>query len=202
MLKVYSKIISTVLHPIFAPLFSLYVLFSLPSYINFKLSSYYKLYIYGIVVINLVIVPIVFSYYLKQKKQIRSLKMDSVKERIIPYGLSVLFYILTWVLLQKVQFPAFYLAVFQMAGVTVLILLVFALLKQKVSAHMAAWGGICGVIATSSIILEVDNINYLILAVLLSGLVGTARLHLKAHSMEEVLSGFILGLSLQLFILV
>jgi len=201
MLKIVTKGISAIFHPIFAPLISLYILFNFPIYLNYRLPSTYFVYVYLLVFVNLIMAPILISYYLKRKKKIKSLEMESVKERIIPYAVSFVFYALSWFLLDNIRFPYYYLSVFQWAGVTILLLLAFALLNQKTSAHMAAWGGICGMIYTAAQVLEIDSSNILIVAILISGIVGFSRLYLKAHSPEEILSGFLLGLSLQLFVL-
>jgi membrane-associated phospholipid phosphatase len=59
--------------------------------------------------------------------------------------------------------------------------------------HMVALGGLIALILYISFYLKVNLSFYLILAVLASGITGTARLLLNAHTPGEVYSGFILG---------
>lgn len=131
---------------------------------------------------------------------ISSLEMHEVNERVIPYLISCIFYAFTYYLLVKISFPVYYLAVFMGATLTILTLLALALLKQKASAHLAGLGGICGMLITIALVLNVDTTNLLILFVILSGLVAFSRLALNAHKPSELVSGFLIGLSFQLFV--
>src|SRR5690554_2086989 len=194
----FAKAIAYLFHPIFAPIISIYLLFHLPVYINFKYTDDYFIYVYVLLFINLVVAPLLIFLYFKKNNYIRSLEMHDVSERTLPYLVSSIFYIFTYYLLFNIQFPAFYLLVFQWASFTVILLYVLSLFKWKVSAHMAAWGGVCGMLITIAWILKTDTTNWLIIAVLVTGVVGVARLKLKAHTILEVVSGFAIGLGCQL----
>jgi hypothetical protein len=194
----FAKVIANLFHPIYAPLISIYLLFQLPIYINFKYTDGYFIYVYVLFFLNLILAPLLISIYLKRKNYIQSLEMEDVNERALPYLVSSIFYILTYFLLLNIEFPAFYLMVFQWATITVVLLFVLSLFKQKMSAHMAAWGGICGMLIAIAWVLKIDTTNLLIIFVLISGVVGFSRLKLNAHSASEIAGGFALGLALQL----
>lgn len=194
----FAKVIAHLFHPIYAPLVSIYLLFQLPIYINYKYTDSYFIYVYVLFFLNLVLAPLLISIYLKRKNYIQSLEMQDVSERTLPYLVSSIFYTLTYFLLLNIQFPVFYLMIFQWATITVLMLFILSLFKQKISAHMAAWGGICGMLIAVSWVLKIDTTNLLILFVLISGIVGFSRLKLSAHSAVEVAGGFALGLGIQL----
>lgn len=196
-----GKLISLLFHPLFAPIYSLAIITNLPLYINFKYGGGYFLYIYFLFFINLVLAPLFISLYLKKNKVIESLEMQSVKERVLPYLAYLIFYALTYFLLDKLNFPDVYLLLYLMAGVAVAILFVFALFKLKVSAHLTAMGGICGMIVLISAQFEIDLSAWLMTAVFAAGMVATARLQMKAHSAAELISGFGLGIGSQLILL-
>jgi hypothetical protein len=195
-----GKLISLLFHPLFAPIYSLAMITNLPLYINFKYGDDYFLYIYFLFFVNLVLAPLFVSIYLKRIKMIDSLEMRTVKERVIPYLTYLIFYSLTYFLLYKLKFPELYLMLYLMAGFAVALLLIFALIKWKVSAHLTAMGGVCGMLVILSTYFAVDLSTWLMTAVLASGLVATSRLQMKAHSAMDLLFGFFLGLGSQLSI--
>ncbi len=196
-----AKFLSYIFHPIFAPLTSIFILFQLPIYINYKLSNATMGFIYIVVLTNLIITPLMGSLYLKKKGMIRSLEMSSAKERTVPYLVSSLFYIFTYYLLQKIEFPAFYLAIFKAAALVIISLMLLSLLNIKASAHLAALGGICGMIFIVALLLRIEITFLLVFFILLSGVVASARYALKAHSFTELSLGFLLGFGMQLFII-
>lgn len=197
-----AKIFAHLFHPIYAPLISIYLLFQLPVYMNYKYTDGYFIYVYTLFFINLILAPLLISIYLKRKNYISSLAMNDVSERILPYLISSIFYLLTYFLLLNINFPAFYLLVFQWATATVFLLFILSLFKQKVSAHMAAWGGVCGMLIAIAWVLKIDTTNLLILFILISGLVGFSRLKLNAHTATELAGGFFIGLAFQLLSIV
>jgi membrane-associated phospholipid phosphatase len=197
-MKRIATFLAYLLHPVFAPLISVFLLFQLPIYLNYKYSDIFFNYIYVMLFLNLVAAPVLINFYLKRKKYIQSMAMENVSERVIPYLVSSMFYTLTYFLLKQIDFPEFYLEVFQWACITIASLLILAVFNQKVSAHMAGLGGICGMLVSTSFFYNIDNTDLLIIFLLLSGLAGFSRLALNAHSPIQLLSGFLLGFGLQL----
>ncbi|MEQ8623591.1 MAG: hypothetical protein RJQ00_02675 [Vicingaceae bacterium] len=189
----FARFVSYVFHPIFAPLISLYILFQLPLLQNYRLTEFYKQYIYGAMLINLVIVPLLMSFYFKRIGIIKSLEMKTLEERRTPYLMSLIFYFFTLLLLYYTKFPIVYVKAFLGATLVVGALYLFTFLKLKVSAHLSGIGGICGLLFVLSNIYMVELTNLLLLFIVLSGVVATARMTLKAHSYWELSLGFLLG---------
>lgn len=196
-----ARFLSYLFHPLFAPLLSAVLIFNLPLYINYKYGPNYFIYVYVIIFMNLIIAPLLISIYLKKIGMIESLKMEKVEERQLPYLITAIFYAFTYYLLSKINFPPTYLILFGAAAISIILLFIFTLLKVKISAHLTALGGICGMLIILSISIAVDLSNWLILFLFISGIVGAARLQLKAHSNWEILFGFILGIGTQLVLL-
>ncbi len=196
-MKLAARLNSYLFHPIFAPLVSLYLLFELPIYLNYKLNETYQHYVYAIISLNLIVIPLLINLYLKKKKMISSLSMPDVNERVLPYLISCIFFTLTFFLLQEISLPDFYLKVFQAACLSVLTLLVLAILKQKISAHMVGLGGIIGMLSLVSVFFGLDLSIVMLIFILLAGLTGSSRLYLNAHTLLQVFLGFIIGFGWQ-----
>ncbi len=197
-----ARILSFLFHPLFAPLLTSLLVFNLPIYINFKFGPIYFFYIGVIIFMNLIAAPLLVSIYLKKIGMVETLHMKNVDERKIPYFICSIFYAFTYFLLAKIDFPSSYLVLFGAASISVIILFLASLAKLKISAHLTALGGVCGMLIFISVQLGVDLSNWLIAIVLISGLVASARLSLSAHKPWEVLSGFGLGIACQLVLLV
>nr|MBA3901746.1 hypothetical protein [Bacteroidota bacterium] len=75
-------------------------------------------------------------------------------------------------------------------------------LAWKVSAHMVGMGGLAGAVIGLSVKFSI-NLQVLIISLLiLSGLVGYARLQLSAHTHTQVYFGFLIGLASMLLLIV
>jgi membrane-associated phospholipid phosphatase len=66
-------------------------------------------------------------------------------------------------------------------------------LRWKVSIHMLGMGGIVGTIIGLMLRYQVDALQLVMALILLSGIVGYARLKLDAHTPLQVYVGFTLG---------
>ena len=202
MIKKTAQFISVLFHPLWVPLIGLYFLFKLPIFINYRLNEEYLYFIYIIFILNLVLAPLFISLYLKRQKIIKSLEMNEVKERSIPYLVSILFYIFTYFLLSKISFPSFYLSLFKAATITILLLFIFSLLKMKFSAHLAALGGFLGMLFLVNLYFKMDTNSLIAFTLIITGLVASARLALNAHGFKELFFGFLIGFLSQLSLII
>jgi membrane-associated phospholipid phosphatase len=73
-------------------------------------------------------------------------------------------------------------------------------LTYKISLHTLAWGATVASLAGISLKMMIDIPGIIISAVLLSGLVGFARLKLNAHNPSQVYLGWIAGVSIILIL--
>lgn len=126
--------------------------------------------------------------------------MKTTKERILPYLVSSILYGVTFFLFRQVQMPALYLKFFLGAFLALVILLLGVGFSQKISAHLAALGGICGLLYSISIVTSTETLGWLLIAIIISGFVAAARLALKSHTNIELISGFLLGFGIQVIL--
>ena len=84
----------------------------------------------------------------------------------------------------------------------ILIILFAAIISKfwKISLHLLAIGGVGGVFIALQII-QGGVLHLLLIFILLSGILGAARLEQKAHNYPQVYIGFLLGMSVELITL-
>ena len=194
-----TQLISILLHPMFMPLLALHLtLLVLPS-LAFTLSQNLLL-IYGILVFSTMILPLVSIFWLMRKGKVSSLEMSNHKERSLPLFKTVIWMSFGYYLLQNLLFYTPILKA-ELLG-AILIILIAAIVSKywKISLHLLGIGGVVGVFIALQI-MHGDFLYLLLLFILLSGLLGVARIKQKAHNYAQVYAGFLVGLSVELITL-
>jgi hypothetical protein len=194
-----TQLISILLHPMFMPILALHLtLLVLPS-LAFTLSHNLLL-IYGILIFSTMILPLISIFWLMQKGKVSSLEMSNHKERSLPLFKTVIWMSFGYYLLQNILFYAPILKA-ELLGAILIILLAAIISKfWKISLHLLGIGGVVGVFIALQI-MHGDFHYLLLLCILLSGLLGVARIKQKAHNYAQVYAGFLVGLSVELITL-
>ena len=194
-----TQLISIILHPIFMPLLAIHLtLLALPS-LSFTLSHNLIL-IYGVIIFSSIVLPLVSIFWLIKKGQVNSLEMSNHKERPLPLFKTVIWMSFGYYLLQNLLLYTPILKA-ELLG-AILIILIAAIISKfwKISLHLLGVGGVVGVFLALQII-HGDFLYPIILLILLSGILGVARIKQKAHNYTQVYVGFIVGLSVELITL-
>ena len=194
-----TQLISILLHPMFMPILALHLtLLTLPS-LAFTLSQNLLL-IYGILIFSTMVLPLISIFWLMQKGKVSSLEMSNHKERSLPLFKTVIWMSFGYYLLQNLLFYTPILKA-ELLGAILIILLAAIISKfWKISLHLLGIGGVVGVFIALQII-HGDFLYLLLLFILLSGLLGVARIKQKAHNYAQVYAGFLVGLSVELITL-
>jgi len=194
-----TQLISILLHPMFMPLLALHLtLLVLPS-LAFTLSQNLLL-IYGILIFSTMVLPLVSIFWLMRKGKVSSLEISNHKERSLPLFKTVIWMSFGYYLLQNLLFYTPILKA-ELLGAIIIILLAAIISKYwKISLHLLGIGGVVGVFIALQII-HGDFLYLLLLFILLSGLLGVARIKQKAHNYAQVYAGFLVGLSVELITL-
>ncbi|WP_299135450.1 hypothetical protein [uncultured Tenacibaculum sp.] len=193
----WHKFISTILHPIVMPTIGilLYFIFS-----PINLSSQQQLTILSIVFISTYIVPLLLLVFLKVIGYIKSYQVFSIKERKVPlfFMIALLFFLAE--LFQKLNIvkDLSYLFYGIVLGLTITYFLFFTRLKS--SLHLLSMGGAVGYFLIFQEIHGINILPIIIIFIILSGLLATSRLYLKAHTPKEVYTGFFLGFTSQFIV--
>ncbi len=184
--------ISIIFQPIFVPIYSVVILFNANTYITYAVQPEIRQFIYLATLLNTVILPVGVFYYFYRQKIIRSLHMHTAKERSLPFITTLLFHLSTYYLFTQVPMPDLFSHLVMGAALSVAVALLINFL-WKVSIHMLGMGGIVGTVIGLVLRYQVDAMPLVMALVVLSGIVGYARLRLNAHTPMQVYVGFVLG---------
>ncbi|EDP97325.1 hypothetical protein U8527_03205 [Kordia algicida OT-1] len=197
-MRSFLNVISYLFHPIFIPVMATvgYFLVTPRLYeLNFKIDVVITISIFTICI------PILIFILLKRFKLIDSIFARKVEERRIPLYVYVLilFLIVTKVITKSIfaELYDFFLATLFAS----LVCLVLVLFRVKASMHMMGVSGLLMFLIVLSITYQLNIIFALSILILVTGLVGTSRLFLKAHTFPELIIGFLIGAISQLLML-
>jgi hypothetical protein len=158
-----------------------------------------KMLILGIVSINTLVFPLVFIILLYKTGIISSYNLDKREDRPYPLIASAVLFYITYFLLNKLNIPSVYL-LFMLGGALSAVVALIITYYYKISVHMMAIGGLTGALTGISIRLTMDIHWIIVLALVLAGLTGTARLILQAHKPHQVYTGFVAGAAIMLLV--
>jgi hypothetical protein len=139
-------------------------------------------------------IPAISLVLLKFTGNITSLKLHNRKERLIPFFYATVFYFFTaYYFTQQMLLTDLASGVFIVIAIMILLAAIITFL-WKISVHSLGMGGVVGLLLIITTTIPESSI-YLIslVAILLSGLVLSARLKLQAHTTLQVYTGFALG---------
>jgi len=197
MSKTFAQILAYILHPVLMPTLGVAGIMALsPYYISkpvFLLTIFY-------VFMGTYILPSILIFSLWKLRIISSVHLENAKERRYPYLLTALFFYLTAISVKDFQVPDT-IAVYLFSGVLVIGIALVLLSFTKISAHMAGMGGLLALTFYLSYNYSIELLFIISAILLAAGLLGAARLRLKAHSPLEVYLGFFLGLCSTLLVL-
>lgn len=196
--KVDSRVLILVAHfvsmlyaPFYLPVVAFIVLF-LFSYLNL-LPLQTKIVLTLIVYFFTILLPHFTIYLYRKLNGWTRHQMSKRERRFVPYILSIISYGALLYLLYNIHMPRFAMGV---VGGALVIQVVCALVNSriKISTHAAASGGVIGALMAFSFIFAFNPTGWLCLAILLCGMVSTARLILRQHTYAEIGWGVAVGI--------
>lgn len=191
MLEKLSKIISHIFHPLIIPTVGFLVLFYSGTYLSY-LPFNIKAWITSIVFVCTFFLPLMFIMFLFYQGIINSIQMKERKDRYVPIIITFFLFVFCFYLIRRIDIPSMFYS-FLLGGLISLLITFFITIGFKISIHMVGMGGLVALIIFISFYVKVNLSFYLILVILFSGITGTARLILNAHTPVEVYSGFVTG---------
>ena len=196
-----ARFLSVVLHPLLMPtlLFGL-LLFQAPAVLGMDaFSGSLRFSLLVLIFVGTFAVPSLLIYYLFRSGYVRSLYLNTLADRRLPFFLTALVYLfLAYLFAFRMEgisdlAPEIGLLI---GGIAVSILLVGIIsLSWQISAHGVGIGGVVGIVGSMMLRFDLTDLFFsLLLLVALTGLVGSARLKLNAHTPAQVGAGLALGL--------
>lgn len=190
-------IISIVFHPITIPLITVLLYFYFTHYYFTRLEIALILSQFSIITL---FIPISIYILLKSLRIINSsIMVDKAKERIIPFFINI-FLLITLKDFILYNNSAYELKVYIWGLMyTYILLLLFIFLKKKASAHIALLLSSISFIVYMMVKYQTPNLVLLIVLILITGIVASQRLFVKAHTSVEIILGALCGCLPQFF---
>jgi hypothetical protein len=184
------KSISFVFHPLIMPLLG--VLFYFSKTPRFIPEAVMKAKIFSIVILT-IILPILLFFLLKTINKVDTIYLKSTKERLIPLLINCI--IITLILLRVlppneiIELYYFFLGIL----CSTLACFILAIFKIKASIHMIAASGFFMFAVALGVHYKININGTIALMMIILGGIATSRLHLNAHSNQELVIGLFTG---------
>ncbi|WP_223444394.1 hypothetical protein [Polaribacter litorisediminis] len=184
----FYKFISTILHPIVIPTITVMLYFLL---VPNTIVSSQKLTILSLIFTITYLIPLLILILFKKLKIIKNYQTNSIKERKLPMALMiVLFYLLGNTISNIGNLSHLFYA----TSLGLLLIYILFFFNIKASVHLLSLGLFISFFMVISILYAQSYILLITIIFLLSGILASARLNLKAHTTKEIYIGFFIGI--------
>ena len=195
----FHKFISTILHPIVLPTLGVFLYFV---FVSQSFEKRLQLIVLGLVFALTYVVPVLLLLFLKNFGFIKDFQVSTIKERRFP----VIFMIFLLYFLGNtiIQIPTIRNLGILFYGTSLSLTCIYLLfsVKLKSSLHLVSMGNMIGFFLIMTNINSLSMLPIIILLILLSGILASSRLYLKAHTPVELLIGFFLGIVCQFILFI
>ena len=194
-----ASVVSYILHPLLVPTYIMVFLLNMDTFLAFMIPVIVRLWIIGMLLVVTFAMPAIMIYMMQRKGIITSLQMDIRSERFYPLLLTAIFWGLGYNLINRTGLPPVYYQ-YLLGGITAILVAITINYFWKISLHMIGMGGLTGVFFVLALKMGVDIFPLLATVILLSGLVGYARLKINSHNPPQVYTGYIVGVILMILV--
>lgn len=185
-----ARIISMIFTPFYLPLVSLIALFIF-SYMS-RLPLLYQIKVVTIVYIFTVLLPTVLIHIYRRYQGWTTTQMGRKERRMVPYIIAIMCYFACYYLMMVMRIPQF-MANIVVTALVIQVVCAIANIWWKISIHMAGIGGMAGALLAVSMVFGFNPLWWLSVMIMVAGLVGTARMILRQHSLRQIVGGFLVG---------
>lgn len=153
-----------------------------------------KLSILVLVFVITYLIPLISLILLKRLKIVKSFELKSIKERKIPITLMIILFYLLSNTLNSIPNLKDLEILFLASSIGLMLVYLLFYFKMKASIHLLSLGLSTGFFMILSDKYSQSFLLIIVIIILLSGILASARLHLKAHTNKEIYLGFFIGL--------
>jgi len=206
-MRIAAQLISIVFHPLVLFVYMIAVLMLMNPYM-FRYNNIGEATDFFVWLCLMVIpIPLITVFMMKGLGWAESITLKNREERIAPYLVKGLLYLVMYLQVDKINRPVA-LKVDNLAGVITLFGAFFANNFYKISLHAAASGAVVSMVILTLIYYsgdtfllrwnelnfgEMSSVSVLYISIILAGVICTARMYLKEHVISEIYSGLVLG---------
>ncbi|WP_147678493.1 hypothetical protein [Algibacter pacificus] len=191
------KSISYIFHPLFMPLVG--VLFYYYISPRFVAQEIVEAKLFSLFIL-MVLLPILMFFLLKTIGKALTIHLVTTRERIYPLALYC--FLLILVLKRVITISEWLELYYFFVGILIsnMICLTLAVFKFKASIHMIGISGVFMFILALGVHFSINITGILAFLVVSIGGVATSRLHVKAHTIKELVFGFFIGVMPQVLL--
>jgi hypothetical protein len=189
--RIAAKIISYLFHPLFVPVYiALFLIYEVRLF-NDRTDWQKKIILIQFFVYY-TFFPLMTTLLSKALGFVKSVYLQTQKDRILPYIVCEIFYFWAWYVFKNLHFPRevilFALGVFLACSLG-LILNSY----MKISLHMLSFGVVCAFFLLAAMMSTSSYGVYISIGFLIAGITATARLIDSNHTEKEIYFGFFAG---------
>jgi hypothetical protein len=194
-----SKLTSWILNPFSIPFLAFLVLL-LFSYLRI-MPVVYKVIVLSVVYCFTILMPTVTIFVFKKINGFKTYELSRDRnKRYVPFLLTITSYVFCLLMMRRLSIP-WYMTGIILAALIMQIICVVLNLRWKLSEHMAGMGAVIGGVVSFSALFGYNPLWWLCFFIIISGLLGSARIILNHHTSGEVFGGFLVGLVCSLLVL-
>lgn len=208
MLRFLAKTISVIFHPLLALTYMLLLLLLVNPYLFGVNSVGGRSQLILLIFLSTFVIPAFSVIMMKFLGMVSSIELPTKQERIGPYIIAGVFYL--WMFINfknNAMIPMAY-TTFVLGATIALFVGFFINIFSKISTHAIGMGGLIAMIVITMMQFSYESFTLntatfgtlqlsmnlvLMIAVVLAGIVGTARLLLKAHEPNDLFGGYLVG---------
>jgi membrane-associated phospholipid phosphatase len=186
-----ARVVSLVFTPFYLPILGLITLFTL-SYLR-QMPWSYKLQVLIMVYLFTVLLPTFLIHLYRRYQGWTLIQLGNKERRMVPYVISILCYFACVYWMDYLHIPHF---MSNIVTAALFIQIVCALINVwwKISAHMAAIGGVAGALFVFAEVFAFNPVWWHCLVFVVAGILGTSRMILRQHTLLQVVVGFLVGI--------
>lgn len=185
-----ARIVSLIFTPFYLPLVGLIALFTF-SYLNL-LPIEYRLLVLALVYFFTILLPTFLIHFYRRIQGWSLLELGQKRRRMVPYVISIVCYLGCLYVLESLHIYHFVSSIV-IGALVVQITCAIINIWWKISTHTAAVGGVAGALFVFAEIFGFNPVWWFCVVFLLAGILGTARIILRQHSLSQVVAGFAIG---------
>lgn len=194
----FAHFFSYIFHPLFIPFYVTVFLVYIHPYTFIALSEKGKVFKLLFVAVNTMLFPALSVFLMWRLKLTQSIFLRTQRERIIPYAAAMIFYFWAWYVSKSQQDSNEVFTTFLFGSFLAVIAAWLANIYFKISMHTLAMGGMLVFIFWVSFSGDGSSGLYPSMALLITGIVCTARMIVSDHHPVEIYSGLVVGILCQL----
>lgn len=187
-----SKLVSYIFHPLLGPSYAMLMLFNTMGWLDTGISHIHKWMVLVFVFVFTFAMPVLIISILKLTNQITDFYLNDRDERRLPFAIVAVCYTMLYYLV-SIQVDASMFTNMFLALAASVVLALGINTFYKISIHTISAGGLIALCLAFLPYFYFDGRYFLLVLILIAGLVGMARLWLKAHTPGQVYSGYLAG---------